>query len=437
MCWNYTGREAIIATMPDRGKKAINSNRPRASVCRHLAFFVLIVGTAGCGEPEIEIKPPLNVRSARVLLASSVEGVRVKVNGPFTLCSATDDTVLQDDYLDWTEIGFQQALYFGEHEVTDSEPLTLNAVDYGSIHLSVKRNGKYLPSKRYAGSLRISLGKDYSIRVINVVDVESYVAGVVPNEASRRFGAESLKGQAIVARTYVLYIMAQRAGREFDVGSSEAAQVYGGIGTSSFARRACEAVEETRGVVLSESTPEGDRIFCTYYSSVCGGLSQSLSDVQPGKESGPLKGGVKCDYCSIAGKGFYRWDTAEISKAKLLVKLKSRYSQVEKWEAITSVTATRITASGRIAEVTVTGAEDETFSLVGERFRLAVGSRLMRSTDCKLIDDKEIIRLEDGKGFGHGLGLCQWGMEGQARQGKKAGEILRYYYPGSKLVRAY
>jgi len=52
------------------------------------------------------------------------------------------------------------------------------------------------------------------------------------------------------------------------------------------------------------------------------------------------------------------------------------------------------------------------------------------------VTEQHVI-FEDGHGFGHGLGLCQWGMQGQALEGKRAGEILRYYYPGSKLTRAY
>jgi stage II sporulation protein D len=61
----------------------------------------------------------------------------------------------------------------------------------------------------------------------------------------------------------------------------------------------------------------------------------------------------------------------------------------------------------------------------------------IRSTHFRVrIEGQEMI-FEDGRGFGHGLGLCQWGMEGQAREGRTAGQILRYYYPGAQLTRAY
>jgi len=72
-----------------------------------------------------------------------------------------------------------------------------------------------------------------------------------------------------------------------------------------------------------------------------------------------------------------------------------------------------------------------------EQFRLAIGANLIRSTDCRIrVEGAEVV-FEEGRGFGHGLGLCQWGAQGQALQGKSAAEILRYYYPGSKLTRAF
>jgi stage II sporulation protein D len=61
----------------------------------------------------------------------------------------------------------------------------------------------------------------------------------------------------------------------------------------------------------------------------------------------------------------------------------------------------------------------------------------VRSTDCDIrLTDTEVI-FENGRGWGHGLGLCQWGMEGLARQGRTAADILRVYFPGAKITRVY
>ena len=61
----------------------------------------------------------------------------------------------------------------------------------------------------------------------------------------------------------------------------------------------------------------------------------------------------------------------------------------------------------------------------------------MRSTHCDIRIGEDEVVFENGRGFGHGLGLCQWGGEGQAREGRSAAEIIRFYYPGAKLSRAY
>jgi stage II sporulation protein D len=75
--------------------------------------------------------------------------------------------------------------------------------------------------------------------------------------------------------------------------------------------------------------------------------------------------------------------------------------------------------------------------MLAERFRQAIGASLMRSTDCSIKVTGGSVIFENGRGFGHGLGLCQWGMQGMAIAGKQAGEILRHYYPGVRLARVH
>jgi stage II sporulation protein D len=126
-----------------------------------------------------------------------------------------------------------------------------------------------------------------------------------------------------------------------------------------------------------------------------------------------------------------------MSKRVLLERFAERVPSMKAWDRLASVVVSEETPHGRIGNVVLTSSTGERVTVAGERFRLAVGSRVMRSTDCDLRDDGEKVVFAEGRGFGHGVGLCQWGMEGQAREGRRAGEILRYYYPGSRLVRAY
>lgn len=401
------------------------------------ALVCLLPG--GCGEEGGYPAAPgrLDVRDVRVLLFDAQEGCRIRVDGPYKLRSSSGQELSAGGRMSWTEVHAGSGVRLGGMAPVEGA-LTVEAARYGTIRVAARRDGEFLPGAQYAGSLVLSVRPDGGVRAVNVVDVESYVAGVVPNEAWPGFHYESLKGQAIAARSYVLYIMSRRADRPFDLRAGEGDQVYRGMRLDSFARRTRRAVDDTRGVVLCWPTPVGDRAFCTYYSAACGGMSQSLADVQPGASvPDPLRGGVRCDYCRIAKGNAYRWGPAEIAKKDLLERMRTRRRECAAWKVIDSVIVSRMTMAGRVAEVTVIGDSEQRVVMVGEHFRLAVGSRVMRSTDCVVVDSGDRVRFTSGRGFGHGLGLCQWGMEGQARAGKAAGEILRYYYPGSKLVRAY
>ncbi|NOX57651.1 MAG: SpoIID/LytB domain-containing protein [Planctomycetes bacterium] len=397
---------------------------------------LLIVSTPGCTREPAPVEAPLGVRPVRVLLFESGDGCELCVDAPFSLTTADGETIDSGEALECARVTVNEGIRIGDLQ-TEEESVTLLVEGYGKTTIARFRKGEKQTARSYAGEIEFSVRDDGVLRVVNRVDIESYISGVVPREASSAFGDESLKGQAIAARTYAMYIMAQRADRSYDLRASEGAQVYGGIATGSFGRRASEAVEATRGLVLSHSTPDGPRVFCAYYSSACGGRSQSLSDVQQSKTPEPLRGGVQCDFCSIAPKNIYRWGPNEITKSKLLSRLQNRRKAFEGWTSIGDIRVVKRTSFGRVQTVSVQSKKGEEILMRAEPFRLAVGSRTMRSTHCQILDSGASIRLTDGQGFGHGLGLCQWGMEGLARQGRQAGEILRFYYPGSRIVRAY
>jgi stage II sporulation protein D len=396
-------------------------------VCLSRAGCVVALLLAGaCREEEVHVEPALSVRPVRVLLFDDHGGFRVRVDGPYTVRTEAGDALLQGDALAWTT-------------VTAGESLDIEPARYGAIRFRPV-GGDDGEERRYFGALSVSVQPDRAVRVINLVDVESYVAGVVPNEAWPNFHDEALKAQAVVARTYLLYQMSVRAGRDYDVRASEGDQVYRGVRSDRFGGRVARAVDATRGVVVAWNAPgRGLRIFPTYYSAACGGMTQSAAAIQHEDEPvpTPLRGGVICDDCKIAPGETYRWGPAVIAKSELLQRLKDRESQVADWRRITTVTVTRRNDAGRIAEVRIGGPADQHITMAGERFRLAVGSRLMRSTHCQLTDAGSKLRFTDGHGFGHGVGLCQWGMEAKARAGQSASSIIHHYYPGARLVRAY
>jgi stage II sporulation protein D len=151
----------------------------------------------------------------------------------------------------------------------------------------------------------------------------------------------------------------------------------------------------------------------------------------------PLRGGVQCNYCRIARGEAYRWKPVRLHLRDVTAKLVSRYPGLSELGAIRRVEVAARSPAGRPTRIRLIGSTGRIHEMVAENFRLSVGSRLMRSTDCRLKTEGDHLVLSDGRGFGHGMGLCQWGMQGQALAGKKAGEILKHYYPGMHLTRAY
>lgn len=118
-------------------------------------------------------------------------------------------------------------------------------------------------------------------------------------------------------------------------------------------------------------------------------------------------------------------------------RLLSRYPEFNNLGRLSSVDIAERTPSGRPLVMRLTGNTGQTKDLLAERFRFALGSSEFRSTDFELLKRGAEVVFENGRGFGHGLGLCQWGAQGQAEQGRRAAEIIAYYYPGAKLLRVY
>ncbi len=397
--------------------------------------------TPGCPGPSrpvaVRPAPPLRtVRDLRVLLAVSRADVRLRVLGRYRIRDRQGTALAQGADLPWATVSSGSGVELGGRPL-DGDGIEIVPEPGGAVLLSRQTEGGWSPVRQYAGFLRLQTQADGSVQIINVVDAESYVAGVLPGEIYPNFHPEAYRAQAIAARTYGLYEMATNGRADYDVTATEGSQVYEGMSDTAVYRQACLAVEQTRGVVCTWTSPAGERIFCTYFSSACGGETQSVADGKGLASIPPLAGGVRCDYCRIAKGEVYRWPPRSIPLTEVLARVAARYPQAAGLGHLRDVRVVRRTAGGRVGLIALTGDTGATFQLPGENFRLAVGPRAIRSTDCHLRIEGDTLILQDGKGFGHGMGLCQWGMEGQARLGRTAAQILRYYYPESHLTRAY
>jgi stage II sporulation protein D len=381
----------------------------------------------------------VNVRDVRVLILEAANEFQIRINGPYEIRSPSTGVLAEGEGLPWTKVSRTT----GDFVIGDRR-WTTAAIEIAprantAVHVSRLQGGVWSGPLAYPGVIRCLRRTATTMDVLNLVEIEQYVAGVIACELYASFHPEAFRAQAVAARTYALYQMARQAKADYDVKATQASQVYGGIPTGPAGRKAYEAVNHTRGIVCTWSSPAGERIFCTFYSAACGGRTQAASYVFNTKDIPPLAGGVRCEYCQAAeGKSqAYRWPATSIEKAELTQRLAARYGSVRSIGAIDRVEVVDRTSGGRPATLRLIGQSGRHTTLKAEEFRLAVGTRTMRSTNCTIVDEPGTVRFTHGKGNGHGVGLCQWGMEGQANLGRKAGQILLFYYPGCHLTRAY
>lgn len=264
--------------------------------------------------------------------------------------------------------------------------------------------------------------------VVNHLDIEKYVAGLLHSEMNANWNIETLKAQAVAARTYAIFQMREASTAKFksskppfDLDSSVKDQVYEGANQERY--KAISAVNETKGMIL---TYENEPIKA-FYHSTCGGRTEKAEKVW-GKKI-PYISSVTCGFCNSSPR--YKW-SYEISTAQLSEKLrKLKLIQGE----IKSFGELKKNSLGRIDQVTVFTDSGE-YKISGVKLRDTMGSTNIMSTDFKIASSSGVVVFA-GNGSGHGVGMCQWGAKSMGEKGKSYSEILSHYYPKAKLTKLF
>jgi stage II sporulation protein D len=295
---------------------------------------------------------------------------------------------------------------------------------------------------RYRGELEVIIAGDAnSFDVVNIVGTEEYLAGVIGAEMPSYWEPQALEAQAIAARTYCLYIK-QRFGmnRHWDVRKTAAHQMYRGVSEETPA--VWKAIKNTAGEVLVCKQPDKtEDIFPSYYASTCAGHTENSKNVF-GDTYEPLAG-VPCKYClEITKKEFLNWPAVNMTAEQLDKKLFERYPKLQKLgsiEQISTISPSRYDGLTRLTWIKLGGADGSSDTLRAEDFRLALDHRGLKIKSAAFEIRKTATgwAFTSGKGYGHGVGMCQCGAEGMARKGKNTEEILSYYYPGAKIKKLY
>ena len=277
-----------------------------------------------------------------------------------------------------------------------------------------------ISGRRYKGSL-FFYRKGSRVEVINALDLEEYIGGVLAAEISSSWHLEAIKAQAIAARTYVCYHLVKDKDKRFHVEATTVHQVF--FGSYDVHEKFKKAISETRGKLLTYRK----KIASIYFTATCGGETEKPEYVWPSYNGKSLKylRHIRCSYCASHPR--FRW-SARFSTDTIQKRLAKAGFDVG---AIRSLRIQRYSPSRRVREIKITG-KKKTIICPGNRFRLVIGPTQIQSLRFKLKKRGRNYSF-DGTGYGHGVGLCQWGAKVMAERGYSYRAILKFYYRGIRI----
>lgn len=358
-----------------------------------------------------------------------------KTNEKFEI-SQQRDTIQISDLFGMSRIRYREPIIIA----TEGYIITLDDVHYGVGYLWEGQR-----ECRYRGKIEVSSG----LIIINIINLEEYLYGVVPSEIEADAPIECLKAQAVAARSEALHRFEKNRhkGMEYSLCDGQHCQVYNGIWNED--ERVKIAVDATRGEVLMF----GDVVCDAVFHACCGGHTQDssgpgwgevdyLKGVSDSEISFPLtpiqfdrflKLPHQSSFCS--GSQYFRWITY-ISKNQLEERINKKYEVGE----ILQIIPLKRSVSGHIFSIKIKGSKQEIVIKREDAIREIFGSEVLYSSLFVIETGFE----KNGKikgftifggGFGHGVGMCQGGAAGMADKGYLYDEILRHYYQGVEVKR--
>ncbi|HAF95358.1 MAG: hypothetical protein A2021_00920 [Elusimicrobia bacterium GWF2_52_66] len=270
----------------------------------------------------------------------------------------------------------------------------------------------------YKGDILINAVPGGRLNIIEYLPLEDYLYGVLPSEMSAGWPLEALKAQAVASRSYAVKNLAP--GKDYDVTDGIDTQVYNG--TKGINSRILEAVNATRGEVLKYK----GKIVTAFFHACCGGHTGSARAAW-GEEVGKPLSGVSDPFCS--GSFHHKWHLG-ISVADMLSFIQAKGSTALKIKGIRLYKKDR---SGRVITVL----------FVTDQGKLQVKVTDIRkrfgNSDFKSLYLTSVVREGgyfefSGRGWGHGVGMCQEGAKEMAKRGMSYKKILRHYYPGASIT---
>lgn len=249
------------------------------------------------------------------------------------------------------------------------------------------------------------------LNIINTVELEDYLKGVVNNELDASHPMEALKAQAITSRTFAIFNKNKFIKRGFNLTDDTLSQVY--KGQSSEKEKTNKAVEETKGIMVTQNSKPISAIF----GASSGGKTANAKEVWSG------------DYSYLISQddpysSDYTWNLT-LDKSEFIKKISSKFPLSDLY----NINISETDSSGRVKNLEIIG--DKVYNVKASELRILLGATKVKSTLFNITCSDNIVF--DGKGYGHGVGLSQYGASNMAKDGKTYTEILKFYFPGTEL----
>ncbi|MBO4401685.1 MAG: SpoIID/LytB domain-containing protein [Selenomonadaceae bacterium] len=308
----------------------------------------------------------------------------------------------------------------GEKISFDAGKIEAEAIEIRGEKVALKDLQVTINGKKYFGGVRLAKTGN-ALTVVNLVPIEEYLRGVVPNEMSIAFHAEALKAQAVAARTFALKNRGRHKAEGYDLCATNHCQLYNGVEEVAATDK---AISETRGEVIVLSN---EKLVDANFHTDSGGMTENIFDVWKTKAShlvpvAELETKTQPWTKEFPAQSFAERIGGGLGELKFI-----SLSKLEIGKA-----ASDRTSSGRAKTVTIVGSEKTVqVSGIDLRTKFSLPSTLF---DVEFKEDKVIFT---GYGRGHGVGMSQYGAQAYAKSGWDYKKILAHYYTGTGLKKLY
>lgn len=283
----------------------------------------------------------------------------------------------------------------------------------GRLKFSDRSGFLRIQEKWYRGSLELVTTGE-TLWVVNTVDIESYLTGLMHGEMPHFYELEALKAQAVAARSYAVATALERraAGAFFDLRDSDRDQMYPGAHTES--KKGDAAVLATKGEYLTFQSS----VLKSFYHAASGGHSELPANVWG--EAADSEPGAYATKLNPWDKGNYAW------KLLLAPEIFSKYSELG---TLIDIQVSRRSAGFRVTHLKLIGSESEKELPLRELEKI-FGPSWFKSRKFDIVKDGRNWKIM-GEGWGHGVGLSQVAANNMARAAKTYREILEFHYPNA------